>query len=184
MAVMPHTDQRQRTSRRARTGLAVTLGALLGAVTLGALLGAGAVAGPVAASVTGSPAPVAGGITVYQARFTGAHIVLGSQRHPSLILTKAVPPGQYLVHALVGVDVQPGSFDVCAVANVENGNDGVFSTSSNGSARPEVNTLAWDEVLTIGAGQSIRLMCDDNAAQRGNWVDEAVLEAVPVSTLS
>jgi hypothetical protein len=145
-------------------------------------LAGGAAAAILATSTAGaSSSTVVGGITLYQARVTNAHIQLGPQSSPTLVLSKAVPVGTYLVTAEVGVTKQTGSYIVCAVANVVNGNDGVFGT--NGMNEGGQVNVAETEVIKVTAGQSLHLMCDDNIGLKGNVVGTALMEATPVNAL-
>jgi hypothetical protein len=157
--------------------------AWIAVVVAGAVVGAVAVVGPVAAGAGPDATTVVGGITVYQKKLVNQSITLGSQANPTTVATKAVPPGKYLVTGFIGVNSQPGSFDVCALSNTLNGNDGVFGTYANQTSFGAQVNVSETEVLTIGTGQSIHLTCDDNNANPGNVVGEAVIEATPVNAL-
>jgi hypothetical protein len=130
-----------------------------------------------------SQTSVTGGVTDYQKRRTGLNINLGPQSNPTTVATKAVPPGNYLVTGLIGVNTQPGSFIVCALSNTTNGNDGIFGTFTNQWSAGAVENVHETEVVTVSTGQEIHLTCDDNNGKPNNGVGEAVIEAVPVNTL-
>jgi len=127
---------------------------------------------------------VAGGVTVYQVKDVNEDITLGSQANPTTVATKAVPPGRYLVTGMIGVNTQPGSFVVCALSNVTNGNDGVFGTFTNQWSAGAQENVHESEVLSIGPRQTIHLTCDDNNGKPNVVVGEAIIEAVPVNKLA
>jgi hypothetical protein len=130
-----------------------------------------------------STATVPGGITDYQTKKVNQNIILGSQATATTVATKAVPPGQYLVTGMIGVNTQPGSFVVCALSNDYRGNDGVFGTFTNQWSAGAQENVSESEVITIGTGQKIHLTCDDNNGKPNVVVGEAVIEAVPVNAL-
>lgn len=126
---------------------------------------------------------VKGGVTDYEAKLTGLNVSLGPQFSPTTVATKAVPPGKYLVSGMIGVNTQPGSFIVCALANTTNGNDGIFGTFANQWSAGAQENVHETEVVTISTGQLIHLTCDDNNGNPNNVVSEAVIEAVPINSL-
>ena len=119
----------------------------------------------------------------YQAKATYLNRAVGPHAKPTLVLSKKVPPGTYLVHAEVGVNVVPQGFLVCAVSNVVNGNDGVFGTYFNSATQAEAVNVIEEESVTVATGQSIHLMCDDNSNLSGNTIGEATIDALPVAAL-
>ncbi len=129
----------------------------------------------------GDPGPR--GIADYETKLVNQDISLGPQFDPTTVATKAVPPGNYLVTGMIGVNAQAGSFIVCALANVTNGNDGVFGSYANQTNLGAVVNVQENEVLSIAFGQQIHLTCDDNSGLSGNVVGEAVIEAIPVNSL-
>jgi hypothetical protein len=143
------------------------------------------IAGPLAfdtSAAHASSAAVAGGITDYQVKKVNQTISLGSQAHATTLATKSVPVGRYLVTGMIGVNTQPGSFIVCAVSNGK-GNDGVFGVFTNQWAAAAQENVHETEVVTVSAGQTLNLTCDDNNAKDGDVVGEVVLEALPVNAL-
>jgi hypothetical protein len=120
------------------------------------------------------------GVAVYQARSNNVGIDLGSQ---TTVLTKKVPAGKYLVHGSIQVNTQPGSFIVCALSNTLNGNDGIFGVFTNQWTFAAQENVSEEEVVTIAAGQSIHLTCDDNSGKAGNIVGDAVIEAIPANAV-
>jgi hypothetical protein len=110
-------------------------------------------------------------------------IPLGPQSDPTTVATKAVPRGSYLVSGMIGVNAQAGSFIVCALANDLNGNDGVFGVYANQTSKAAEVNVDENEVLSIAHQQEIHLTCDDNSGLSGNVVGEAVIEAIPISSL-
>jgi hypothetical protein len=147
------------------------------ALCVGGAEAAGSSAQPLQQTVTG-------GVHVYEAKNINQNIPLGSQANPTTVATKKVPAGKYLVSGQIGVNTQPGSFVVCALSNVQNGNDGVFGTFTNQWTLAAQENVHESEVLTIAAGQQIHLTCDDNNGNSGDVVGSAVIEAIPVNTLS
>jgi hypothetical protein len=129
----------------------------------------------------GDPGPQ--GIADYETKLVNQDIPLGPQSDPTTVATKAVPPGNYLVSGMIGVNSQAGSFIVCALANVPNGNDGVFGSYANQTNLGAAVNVHENEVLSIASGQQIHLTCDDNSGLSGNVVGEAVIEAIPVTSL-
>jgi Collagen triple helix repeat (20 copies) len=123
------------------------------------------------------------GIADYETKLVNQNIPLGPQSDPTTVATKAVPPGNYLVSGMIGVNAQSGSFIVCALANIPNGNDGVFGSYANQTNQGAQVNVHENEVLSIASGQQIHLMCDDNSGLSGNVVGEVVIEAIPVNQL-
>ena len=129
------------------------------------------------AVTTGASESVYQAKAVYVSKAVGPHVLL------TLVLSKKVPAGTYLVHAEVGVNVVPQAFLVCAVSNVVNGNDGVFGTYFNSATQGEEVNVIEEESVTVAAGQSIHLMCDDNSNLSGNTIGEATIDALPVAAV-
>jgi hypothetical protein len=134
-------------------------------------------------ATAGTVVSVTGGIKLYQKELTGLSLPLGNQASPTTVATKSVPAGTYLVHGFIGLNAQPGSFIVCALSNVENGNDGIFGVYANQTAQGMQINVAESEAVTVSSGQAIHLTCDDNNGKSGDVVGEAVIEAIPVNAL-
>lgn len=166
--------------RRARTAFVGLAGLAVTAVLVTTAHAAGAAK---LGGTTQAASPVTGGIKVYEAKLTGLSIALGPQSNPTTVATEAVPAGTYLVTAFIGVGTQPGSFIVCALSNVTNGNDGVFGVFTNQWTLGAQENVRESETVQVSLGQSIHLTCDDNNGRSGDVVGEAVLDAVPVSAL-
>jgi hypothetical protein len=173
---------KKETSRRRRIMTAVAV--LCGAIAISGTTAAIALPPSVDASNRVIEGSAATGIHVFETKLVGQSISLGGATKPTTVATKSVPAGKYLVDAMIAVNVQPGSFIVCAVSNTLNGNDGVFGTYQNEASSVANVDVAENEVVAVAAGQSIQLTCDDNADKLGNLVGEAVIDATKVKTLS
>lgn len=121
--------------------------------------------------------------TVYAAKFVNQHVVLGPQSSATTLLqTKALPAGLYMITATVAAVIYPHDQIVCAVSNVPNTNDGVFGTAGNPADGTSgiYGTATMTDTIRVTAGQRLWLGCNSFNYGKGTYAGGANLEAVPV----
>jgi hypothetical protein len=135
---------------------------------------------------TGSGSPV-----VYQAVDTdGTPIVLGPQSSPTYLGgIPAMQPGTYLVQYSVGVTMGPDDNVVCAAANTQGGNDGIFGTVGNGATNSGTGPdgiygqASTVDTIKVTKGQTISLTCNVGHYGQGTYAGSWSLTATKIGTL-
>lgn len=122
---------------------------------------------------------------VYQGKIVNQDIVLGPSYAPTLLVqTRALPAGSYLVTAAVGAVIASHDQIVCAASNVPHANDGVFGTAGNPGTGGIYGTAAMTDTIRVSAGQRISVTCNSFNYGKGTYSGSAVIEAVPVASVS
>lgn len=122
-------------------------------------------------------------VQVHEGKIIDQRTVLGPQYAPTtLVSTKPLPAGNYLVTAIVGLVISPHDQVVCAVSTVSTGgNDGVFGTAGNpadGTAGI-YGTATMTDTIKVTYRQKLYVTCNSFNYGKGTYAHEAVIEAVP-----
>jgi len=143
---------------------------------------------PGAQGPQGVPGPP-GVVKVYQGDVKNQTIVLGPQSNPThIVSTPPLPAGTYLVSYSVGFVYGPADNAVCAAGL--GGNDGLFGLGGNGATNSGSgaggvygNGVMFDTITVPSDNEQISVGCNSGQADKGSYVSDASITAVPVSAV-